>query len=525
MSDASVPLVDRRPWIGQVSAPVLAAALGVFGALARWRGADAPNYLFRWELFKRAGFTLWNLAWYSGHHTPGYSVLLPPLMAWFTPPVVGIAAVTLAAWSFDHILRALPGTTARRRVLASLLFAAGTCTNLAVGRLAFAVGLAIALAAAVAGLHGRRGLALVLSPLATLASPVAGMFLVLGWVAWWLVARHRWLVGATAAALVPSIALAIAFPEGGHFPFRGGHFTVVVLACALAVWALPFEARAVRVGAGLYLLAGAAVFFVPNPMGGNMARLAMYVAAPLFVACARLRLRALVPVVAVLIWWQWSPAIDGMFRSGRDPSTSAAYYTDLVEYLKSRPEHVDRIEIPFTRRHFEATYVASEVPLARGWERQLDMKTNSIFYEPTLDAATYHRWLDETGVELVALPDAELDPSAVAEAAIVRSQPPFLRPVWSDPHWQVFEVVGSTGIVSGPARLVAQDVDTIELQATAPGEVLLRQHWMDYWAIEGPACVEPSPFDDWVHIQVSAPGRLLLRPALTGERAHCSPGG
>ena len=149
------------------------------------------------------------------------------------------------------------------------------------------------------------------------------------------------------------------------------------------------------------------------------------------------------------------------------------------------------------------------------------MKSNPLFYEPTLDAATYHRWLDETGVQLVALPDAALDPSAEAEAAIVRSEPPFLRPVWADAHWRVFEVVGSSGLVTGPATVFAQNVDSITLDASAPGEVLVREHWTNYWTIDGPACVQPSPHDDWVHVTVLAPGRLLLRPTLSGPRARC----
>ncbi len=520
----TVPLARpsrRAAWVDGLTAPVVAGALALVAALAHWRGADAPNYLFRFELFKRAGFTLWNVSWYAGHHTPGYSVLLPPLMALGGPAVVGVGASVLAAAAFDRVLRSLPGTTNRRRIVASLVFAASTCTNLAVGRLAFAVGLALALSAAMAGQRGHRLLALVLSPLATLASPVAGVFLAIGWVAWWAVRRSWWPVVWAFAALAPAAVVAVAFPEGGTFPFRWLALVTLLALGVLAMVALPSEASVVRVGVAVYLLACIGTFIVPNPLGANITRLGMYGAAPLFVASARLSRRWLVPVVVVLVWWQWSPAIDSIVRSGHDPSTSSAYYSDLVGFLQERTPSLERIEIPFTRRHFEAAYVAPVVPLARGWERQLDMKSNPLFYEPAFDAATYHRWLDETGVQLVALPDVELDASARQEAAIVRSMPPFLRPVWSDPHWQVFEVVGSTGLVTGPATVFAQNVDSITLDATGPGEVLVREHWTNYWTIDGPACVQPSHLDDWVHITVEAPGRLLLRPTLSGPRARC----
>ena len=48
-----------------------------------------------------------------------------------------------------------------------------------------------------------------------------------------------------------------------------------------------------------------------------------------------------------------------------------------------------RIEIPFTRFHWETYVVAPRYPLARGWERQLDIKDNPLFYSGPLTAATY----------------------------------------------------------------------------------------------------------------------------------------
>jgi hypothetical protein len=86
-------------------AGILAAALAALATALGWHGADTPNVLFRIELFRRAGFTVWNAAWYGGHHTVGYSALLPPLGAAVGPALLGIASATLAAVCFDWLLR------------------------------------------------------------------------------------------------------------------------------------------------------------------------------------------------------------------------------------------------------------------------------------------------------------------------------------------------------------------------------------------------------------------------------------
>ena len=68
--------------------------------------------------------------------------------------------------------------------------------------------------------------------------------------------------------------------------------------------------------------------------------------------------------------------IDPDMGEGLDEDRRLAADRDLV----------GRIEIPLTEHHFEAAYVARAVPLARGWERQLEIAANPLFYEPGLDA-------------------------------------------------------------------------------------------------------------------------------------------
>ncbi len=247
----------------------------------------------------------------------------------------------------------------------------------------------------------------------------------------------------------------------------------------------------------------------------------MYLTAPIVVAVGVSSRRYLVfAALPLLLWWQWSPAIDGMARASHDPSTDEAYYTPLLHYLQQRPQPVSYVEVVFTKRHFEAAFVAPVVPLARGWERQLDMRNNPQFYDGALDAATYHRWLVSNGVQLVALPDVPLDRSSEAEAAIIETNPSYLQPVWHDAHWRVWRVVGSAGLTSAGARLVARSGDEMTFEATSPGPVLVRVRWTRFWSLDGAGCVEEGP-DGWTRVVVRSTGTFTLKPAVRGERQHC----
>jgi hypothetical protein len=506
-----------------VLAGVVAAGLSLLAWRLGWQGADAPNYLFRIDLFRQAGFTVWNMAWYGGHYTFGYSTLLPPLGALFGPVALGVVASVVAAVSFDRLLGSLANVSESRRRIATLVFAAGTVTNLAVGRLAFALGLAAGLAAVLAGRSTWWRTAVVLSLVTTLASPVAGFFLALAWGAVTLT-RRPWRAGVApvlcaAAALAPIALSVLFFPEGGTYPFRRSSLCFVLGASALAFLLAPARDRVLRNGAILYAAAGVAMYVVATPMGGNIERFGMYIAAPVLIAVTdRRRLLLLAAALPLLLWWQWAPAFDGMFQGPADPSNT--YFEPLIDYIQLQPQVVGRIEIPFTERHYEAAYVAPIVPLARGWERQLDISENPLFYADTLDPEAYHAWLLDNGVQFVALPDASLDFSATREATLVAGNPSFLQPVWQSDHWRVWKVVGSLGIVVGPAELAARRADSLVLDASAPGTVTVRVRWTRYWSVSGPGCVQETS-DGWTQLQVDAPGRLVLEPAVFGARGHC----
>ena len=142
--------------------------------------------------------------------------------------------------------------------------------------------------------------------------------------------------------------------------------------------------------------------------------------------------------------------------------------------MRAQGGELVRIEVVPTQRHWETVHVASRLPLARGWERQLDMGRNAIFDAAELDPEAYHEWLREHAVRFVALADAPIDPSGVDEACLVGSGLPYLELVWRDRHWRLFRVLDAEPLVDGPARLVALDPERIVLDVTASAPVLVR---------------------------------------------------
>jgi hypothetical protein len=247
---------------------------------------------------------------------------------------------------------------------------------------------------------------------------------------------------------------------------------------------------------------------VPTPLGANLTRLGMYAAGPVLLALVPLSL-AVLALVPLLLFWQWSPALDAIFRAGDDPSTERDYYRPLVGYLASVGAATGRVEVVPTARHWEAAFVAARFPIARGWERQLDIRFNPLFYEPDLTAEAYHAWLLESGIDRVAVPDAPLDDSAAEEAALIADGLDYLRPVWSADHWRVYEVIDSRGLVDGPAQVVALDIDSITLDVTVPGDVMVRVRESAFWTTDPPVCVEPTD-DGWIVLRDVPAGRIVI---------------
>ena len=158
MSTAQSRRNESRDAFTLFAAPALALLLALVVSIAGLRGSDWPAHLFRVELFRSVGMTLWNGQWYGGHYTLGYSVVFPPLAAWFGPMLVGIVSSVVATMCFMLLLRERYGAVS---AFAASWFAVGTAVNLAVGRLPFALGLAFGLLALLAYQRGHGLLAVV----------------------------------------------------------------------------------------------------------------------------------------------------------------------------------------------------------------------------------------------------------------------------------------------------------------------------------------------------------------------------
>jgi hypothetical protein len=114
-------------------------------------------------------------------------------------------------------------------------------------------------------------------------------------------------------------------------------------------------------------------------------------------------------------------------------------------------------------------------------------------------------------VRWVALPDVPLDASEDGELALLDGKaPPYLRPVWHDLHWQLWEVRDARPLVSGPATLDHLGAAKIDLTAKAPGTSVLLVRWTRFWRVtEGRACVAPTA-DEWTRITFAEPGHVRL---------------
>ena len=203
-------------------------------------------------------------------------------------------------------------------------------------------------------------------------------------------------------------------------------------------------------------------------------------------------------IAVALLYLQWLPAVRAVDEARGDPSTQAAFHQEVLEFLHDRARPGERLEVPLTRNHWEATYLAEDYPLARGWHRQLDRKVNPLFYDSDHPLApdAYRDWLRENAVRWVALPNAPLDFSATAERKLLLEGLPFLKPVHESADWRIWEVEGTEPPVSGPARLTAAGANGFDLEATRPGRVIVRQHDTPYWTIaSGDGEAGHQPFD------------------------------
>ena len=503
---AAERLAQLRTWI-------VTAVLGTAWAIVNPATPDLAAHEYRAAIAAKHPFAIWEQGWYAGHPLPGYSVLMPPLAALFSPQVVGLAGAVLASWAFARLARDHWEEPAAS--LSALWFAVGVVSTLLGGQLAFAAGLGPGLTALLAAERRRGGLAAGLAAATTLTSPVAAAFLLLAAAAWWLARRARYAVWVAGGALVPGLLIMLAFPEAGIQPFTGSTFAWCLAIAVALIVTLPPRERELRVGAALYAAVLIAGIGIDNALGGNLVRLAAVFAGPVAIgALWNRRMVALAVIALPLLYWQWLAPVRSVERGAGDDSSELEYYRPLIGELDrlSAREGPSRIEVPFTANHWETRFLPPSHPLARGWERQVDTTLNPIFYDGTaFSGARYRRWLDSLSVAYVALPDIRLDPAGAHEGHLVREgRVPGLRLIWRGPHWRLYRVVGARPLAAAPLRVTSMGLDTVGLATPRPATAVVRVRFTPYWALtSGSGCVGRAP-GGWTRVRLSHAGRATL---------------
>jgi hypothetical protein len=507
--------------------PLLALACLV-GWFARW-GPDWPAQEYRAWTAQHFGLTAWSNFWYSGIALPGYSVLYPVIAAVFGTSLTGVAAVLVAARGAGG----LAPTGARiRRVGFQVSVGFVLIADLLIGQIPYLIGIACGVWSVRAVRSGRPWLAAVLAAACSLSSPLAGAFLLIATPSLMTafgIRRCAPLLGAGLGVLVS----ALIGGAGGPFPFEWHHAASSAAFVALVVGLTRPQDRPVRVFALSYALAAVLAGLVPNPIGGNVVRLAQLAALPMaWHLLASLRIprllgagmdgtrsrgrRAVVlggALVLLAASWPAVPAVSSIGRGAGDPSQAASYYTGLRQFLGTQDPARGRVEVVFTREHWEALWVAQVFPIARGWERQTDLQVNQVLYH-RLTPARYRRWLDDHAVALVALPRAPIDYGGEAEAELLRHPPKYLVPVWHDSNWQVWRVSHPQPLVSGAATLVSMGPASVVLDFRHAGRAMVRIRANSMWQLDqGSGCISATR-GGWLAVSVRAAQTVTLRSRL-----------
>lgn len=461
----------------------------------------------------RHGGSAYNLSWYGGMHTANYSLISPYLMAALGVPGLTVVSGVAATWVAGVLVR-----RAQRRgaIPAALLAALALWCNVASGRTTFALGVAFGLAAFLfLGREKRLVIAGAYAALATMASPVAGLFLaVVG--GGYALGRQP---GNGAALLLPPAtvvgATSLLFPFHGEQLMPAGRiWPPVVLGAAVALLSPP-SWRVARWSGVVYAAGTVAVYLVPSPIGTNVERFAEYAApvALLVALLAQPRLTAmrrglLVAALVFSVAWTGDKTVDDLKVSTTVPAW-AAQTRGVVEALERLGADTTRVEVVPARNHREASALAPHVHLARGWNRQLDMERARLFYDGSFSAASYRAWLDRWAVGFVVLPDGRPDGFAAAEAHFLRhDRPDWLLPVWHDAHWQVFRVRDAVPLVSEPGTVVRTSGADVVLRVSRPGAVTVRVAHSPWLRADGGGCL--SREGEFTRLTVSAPGEYRI---------------
>jgi hypothetical protein len=497
---------------------LLAVVLAVAYLAAPLMGGDLSAQLAHADFARQHPLTPVDLRWFGGSLPFGYSLWVPAVTAWLGARVVGALATIAATYLTTRLFQRVG---ARRPLLGGLLAAACQASDLAEGRIAFASGTALGLAALLAVLSERRGRAAICAVLAGAANPVAALLL--------------WLCGGTAilgrryrdgAVLLVASALPVAvisgiFADGGHQVFDATDALRAGLVSVLVAVVVPHRYRMIRIGAGLGVLMVIAAYAISTPVGGNATRLSLLFAVPVIAAFIE-RGRIVTSALVLLAVAVQTPVTVHTLTDAGAPATKAAYYTSVLAQIQGRGTLTGRVEIPELTGHWDAVYAARQVPLARGWLRQVDTDLNGgVFYDRLPTATSYRSFLDANAVEYVAVPDARLTFYGKRETRLINTKLAYLTDVWHDSHWTLYAVQQPAPIVAAPGTLVSYTADTVRLTAPAGSTVHLNVRWFDWLSATGAGCIERDGRDGRdTTVRVRGPGPVVVSSGFSGG-GHC----
>ena len=503
---------------------VVTAALCAIYVIVQPASVDFASGDFRARLF-RDGSLVWNNAWFAGHPLPGFGLIPPMLGAWLGVVPLGVVSALLATWCLTLVVERcveLRPTLADPTVTVILL-ALGCSLNLWSGRLTFGPSIAFG-AGCVLALQRRRNVVAVMCAIGCgLSSPVGAVSLAIVLAGCWCArAFGRWTVAIVAsAALVPISILGFTFPEGGWYPFTGRGILLLGAALLIVGW-LGRRERVILWTVLAYAAAAAFAFLVRTPLGGNIVRLGWLAAGPTAAIGLRRHRRLLVALVAALsLVWGWSYA--KMAFHSTDATATERFYDPLAAYVKAVPGGVQRVEVVPTETFRQADELALEIHLARGWDTQLDRKYNPQLYDQTMTDATFHQWLDNNAIGLVALPLGRLQHAAHRETTLIRNRPGYLQLAWTNANWEVFRVVHGQPLATNGATVQRVEPESLTIDATLPGSTTIKFHYSKLYRVtSGDGCLTEAP-GGWIDLHVTRPGRITMRISLTASTLLGSP--
>ncbi|WP_434095226.1 hypothetical protein [Streptomyces flaveolus] len=490
---------------------------GLWWAFLATGGGDLAAQQAWADFAARHGGSAYGLFWYGGMHTANYSLISPYLMAALGVRTVTVVSGLAASWLAAVLIRR---AGVRRPLWPALLASLALWCDVASGRTTFALGVAFGLAACVPLVRERRlALAAAYAALATMASPVAGLFLAVVGAGFLLV--RDW--GRALVLLIPPAAVVglttLFFPFTGEQPMPAGRiWPPVALGLAVTVLA-PRAWRVARWSGAVYAVGTVLTYLIASPVGTNVERFVeLFAPAALLAAlltAPRLRRVTSALLVVALVYsvgWVGKKTVDDLRVSTAVPAWAAE--TDgLVRALDGLGADRTRVEVVPARNHREAARLAPHINMARGWNRQLDVERGRLFYDGSFSAATYRAWLDRWAVGLVVLPLGRPDGPAEAEAALVRDpelRPEWLEPVWQDEHWRVYRVRDAVPLVSAPGTVVTTSGVDLVLRAERPGPVTVRVAWSPWLRADG-GCL--SRDGEFTRLTVPAAGEYRINSA------------